>query len=178
MGTMECSRCEGFQMQCMTFLNCCTGGNALSAIFPELHLGVGAKTLWLPDDTKTGGEDGPMEVSVLDSPLCSVAQLLECLTTYAAQNQPITNFLTRVLNPERTGFVEKAMSSNDIGARAKNHLQSAGLYEGHTVHGTRRGSMQHAVQNGMSVEDVSRKAQIKTPAIANLYLNPFGHLGQ
>jgi hypothetical protein len=83
-----------------------------------------------------------MEVAVMDSPLCSVAQLHQCLAAHQGQGHPITNFLTRVLNPERTGFVEKPMSSNDISARLQKHLKSAGLYAGHTVHGTRRGSMQ------------------------------------
>jgi hypothetical protein len=51
------------------------GGSALPAIYPKMHLQPGASTQWLPDDTKTGGEDGPMEVPVLGGSLCSITQL-------------------------------------------------------------------------------------------------------
>jgi hypothetical protein len=88
---------------------------------------------------------------------------------------PSQIFNTRVLTPDRTGFVEKAMSSNDLNIRIQKHMKEAGIYAGHTIHGSRRGSMQHALQNGMSEEDTSRKAH---PAITILYLNPFAHLGR
>jgi hypothetical protein len=60
--------------------------------------------------------------------------------------------------------------------RLQKHMREAGIYAGHTIHGTRQGSMQHALQNGMSEEEISEKAQIRTPAITRLYLNPFAHL--
>jgi hypothetical protein len=79
------------------------GGSALPAIYPKLHLKPGASTQWLPDDTKTGREDGPMEVPVLDGFLCSITQFGLCLTAHEVQHHPITNFITRVLTPDRTG---------------------------------------------------------------------------
>jgi hypothetical protein len=118
-----------------------------------------------------------MEVPVIGGSLCSITQLRLCLRAHEVQQHPITNFLTRVLTQDRTGFCEKPMSSNDISARVQKHLRNAGIYAGHTIHGTRRGSMQHAVQNGVSEEAISRRAQIKTPAITRLYLNPYAHLG-
>jgi hypothetical protein len=154
------------------------GGSALPAIYPKMHLQPGASTQWLPDDTKTGGEDGPMEVPVLGGSLCSITQLGLCLAAHEVQHHPITNFITRVLTPDRTGFAEKAISSNDLNTRVQKHMKEAGIYAGHTIHGSRRGSMQYALQNGMSEEEISRKAQIKTPAITRLYLNPFAHLGR
>jgi hypothetical protein len=95
---------------------------------------------------------------------------------YSTTPSPI--FLARVLTLKRTGSGEKDMPSNDLNIRVQKHKREAGIYAGHTIKGSRRGSMQHALQNGMSEEEIGRMAQIKTPAIPRLFLISFAHLGR
>jgi hypothetical protein len=84
-------------------------------------------------------------------------------SSQSAAPPPNTNFITRVLTPDSTGFVEKAKSSNDLITRVQKHMREAGIYAGHTIHGTRRGSMQPALQNGMSEEEISRRRPDQEP---------------
>ena len=68
------------------------------------------------------------------------------------------------------------MTSSEIANRTKEHLQAAQLYCGQTVHGSRRGSMQHDRYNlNKSVEEVGAAAGIKTAAIVDRYLDRFRH---
>ncbi len=50
-----------------------------------------------------------------------------------------------------------------------------GIYRGQSIHGFRRGSMQHSRDQGESAEAVAQRAKIKTPAIAARYLNKRRH---
>jgi hypothetical protein len=84
-------------------------------------------------------------VPVLGDSLCSITQLGLCPAAHKVQHHPVTNFITRMLTPDRTGFAEKATSSNDLNTRVQNDMKEAGIYAGHTIHGSRRGSMQHAL---------------------------------
>lgn len=55
--------------------------------------------------------------------------------------------------------------------------ERAGVYKGQTVHGFRRGGMQHRKHRlGESTEDIQKQAHIKTPAVAARYLNCCRHL--
>ena len=51
-----------------------------------------------------------------------------------------------------------------------------GLYKGQSVHGFRRGSIQHNKARGVSEGEVARRAQIKTPAVLARYANKRRHL--
>lgn len=46
-----------------------------------------------------------------------------------------------------------------------------GIYRGQSVHGFRRGSMQHSHDQGDTLEQVAGRARIKTPQVAARYLN-------
>ncbi len=46
-----------------------------------------------------------------------------------------------------------------------------GLYRGQSVHGFRRGSMQHSKDLGVPPELVAQRAKIKTPEVAARYFN-------
>ena len=73
---------------------------------------------------------------------------------------------------------KQGLSSTIVANRVRQHLADAKLYRGQTVHGSMRGSMQHAVHVlGHSSEDVAKAAQIRTPAIIQQYLDHFRHCG-
>ena len=60
-------------------------------------------------------------------------------------------------------------------------MKAASTFAGHTVHGSRRGSMQHddAFVLGKSLEEVGGPpAQIGTESIVKRYLDPHRHLYQ
>ena len=149
-----------------------------SIIYPELQLPVGAMVCLMPDRTKTGAKDGPMSVIITKNPACSMSWLVKLMAACDGAGLPITNYLTRPQSKDKKHFLEQGLGSTIIANRVRQHLSDAKLYRGQTVHGSRRGSMQHAVHVlGQSAEDVARAAQIRTPAIAQRYLDRFRHCG-
>ena len=46
-----------------------------------------------------------------------------------------------------------------------------GMYRGQSVHGFRRGGMQHSLAQGAPPELVAQRAKIKTPEVAARYFN-------
>ena len=51
------------------------------------------------------------------------------------------------------------------------YAQELGIYRGQSVHGFRRGSMQHQESLGVPREEIARRAKIKTPEVLARYLN-------
>jgi hypothetical protein len=136
-----------------------------------------AQVDWMPDMTKTGAKDGAMPTFFQGGSQCCLFQLVKCLTAHQAAGAPITNFLTRPLAPCRSVFAEKALTSAAIGVRFKQHLHGAGVYRGQTIHGTRRGSMQHAVHHrGWTADAAGQQAQIRTGRVVKTYLDRAGHI--
>ena len=133
----------------------------------------------VPDRTKVFpfGGGPPMKVKLTGGILCFGHWFGSTLAAYESQGMPITNFLTRICSRDKHSFDESPVSSSDLQNRIKLHFQAAGQYAGHTTHGSRRGKMQHCVYNlGLSVQEASAAAQIKTPAVAALYLDQQRHL--
>lgn len=152
------------------------GQDAVAYIYPELRLHVGAVVCLMPDRTKTGAKDGPMSVMIKKDALCSISWLVRLLALCDAAGLPVTNYLTRPQSKDKKSFLEQGLGSTVVANRVKQHLSDAKLYRGQTVHGSRRGSMQHAVHVlGQSQEEVAKAAQIRTPAITQRYLDPFRH---
>lgn len=138
---------------------------------------LGAQVDWMPDSTKTGARDGAMPTYCQGGPQCCIYQLLQCLVAHQADRLPITNFLTRPLAPCKRAFADKPFASSAMGVRFKGHLQAAGVHRGQTIHGTRRGSMQHAVHERLwTADDVGRQTQICTGRVVNTHLDRAGHL--
>lgn len=136
-----------------------------------------AEVDWMPDSTKTGARDGAMPTFYQGGPYCCITQLTRCLAAHTAAGHPITNFLTRPQAPSKDSFLEKALTSAITGARLKKHLQDAGVYRGQITHGTRRGSMQHAVyEKGWTSEAAGQQAQIRTDRVVKTYLDRAGHI--
>jgi hypothetical protein len=160
------------------FARFAAGQSATSRIYPNFLLSVGQEVAWMPDNTKTGAKDGPMELTVKAGPYCCLTQLFHCLHAHSTAGHPIGNFLTRPLLRDKSGFKEAGMNSADLNMRFKKHLLAAGVYCGQTIHGTRRGSMQHAVHvAGWGIDEVAKRAQIRTPSIVHRYLDRQRHVG-
>ena len=147
-------------------------------IYPEMRLSYGAVVCLMPDRTKTGAKDGPMSVLVTKDLLCSISWLARLCKICDVVGMPITNYLTRPQSKDKRHFLEQGLGSTIVANRVRQHLADAKLYRGQTVHGSRRGSMQHAVHVlGQSPEDVAKAAQIRTPVITQRYLDRFRHCG-
>ena len=140
-----------------------------------LLLPVGSKIALQPDSIKNGDRK-PLEVDMRHDLLCSMTWLNVLLRKSAEYAQLITDFLTRPQSRVKEGFIERGMTSSEIANMTKEHLQAAQLYCGHTVHGSRRGSMQHDeyILNKL-VEEVGDAARIKTASIVHRYLDRFRH---
>ena len=152
-----------------------SGAPGILQVFPVLLLPAGAKVALQPDSIKDG-DRRPLEVVIRHDLLCSMTWLNILLRKSADYGQLIVNFLTRPQSRDKKGFIERGMTSSEIANRTKEHLQAAQLYSGHTVHGSRRGSMQHdRYMLNKSVEEIGATAGIKTTAIVHRYLDRFRH---
>ena len=152
-----------------------SGAPGILQVYPILLLPAGSKIALQPDSIKNGDRK-PLEVIIRHDLLCSMTWLNTLLWKSAEYGQLIATFLTRPQSRDKKQFIERAMTSSEVANRVKEHLQAAQLYRGHTVHGSRRGSMQHDryILN-KSVADVGAAAGIKTVAIVHRYLDRFRH---
>lgn len=81
-------------------------------------------------------------------------------------------FLLRPSIESRAGFKPSALSSSSLNKSFQERLAEHGLGEGETLHGVRRGTMQHQRAQGASVEEVGRRALHAAPfATTELYLD-------
>ena len=152
-----------------------SGAPGILQVYPVLLLPSGSKIALQPDSIKNGDRK-PLEVAIRHDILCSMTWLSILLKKSATYGQPVVNFLTRPQSRDKKGFIERAMTSSEIANRTKERLQAAQLYCGHTVHGSRRGSMQHdRYLLNKSVEEIGAAAGIKTAAIVHRYLDKFRH---
>ena len=152
------------------------GHSAIPYLQPKLSLPKGAKVHQQPDKTKTGARDGPMAVEIRGDKLCSMAWLQKAVALSSELGQPIINFLTRPLGKDKKSFMERGLTSAAVARVDMQYFSAAGIPGKHTVHGSERGSMQHAVHVlGQSAEQAGAAAQLRTPAIILRYLDPFRH---
>ena len=64
------------------------------------------------------------------------------------------------------------MTSSAIWARFTQHLKTAGMYNGESVHSTRRGKMiESSTQHQASIEEVQEAAMIRSKPIALKYID-------
>ena len=125
---------------------------------------MGSKIHLQPDKTKTGARDGPMSVETRGDELCSMTWLCSVLVLSWELGQPITNFLSRPLGKDKKSFSERRLTSAAVARITQQQFGAASITSKHTVHGSRRGSMQHAVHVlGQSADQAGAAAQIRTP---------------
>lgn len=86
-----------------------------------------------------------------------------------------------LLRPQKEngeGFKDCSLSSSDLNKRFQKLLQAHGLWEGETLHGLRRGSLQHDAAGGSSLEAVGRHALHAPPyRTTELYLDTSREVG-
>jgi hypothetical protein len=71
----------------------------------------------------------------------------------------------------------RGLSSSAMTKRVVGHLQRLHLYAGETVYSLKRGSMQYSFYvQGRTMEAIGEAADIDTPAVVQLYLDPHRHL--
>ena len=116
-----------------------------------------------------------MIVTRKDGPLCPIRRLHALLVQSAALGHPITNFLCRPLTACKDGFIESSLTVAAIEDDIDAHFTAAEIPYHATLHGSRRGSLQHHAQQGESMESLGLRAQIKTPSVTQRYLDPTRH---
>lgn len=107
--------------------------------------------------------------------LCVVERLHIFLVTSLRLGHPISSFICRPLNPSRSGFVESSLSVSAFEEDVSHHFTQAEIPYHPTLHGSRRGSLQHHSNQGALFEELAQRAQIKTPAVLQRYLDPSRH---
>jgi hypothetical protein len=108
--------------------------------------------------------------------LCSVERLHQLLLLSHRLGHPVTSFLCRPLNSDKSGFMESSLSVQAFEEDVAAHFASAGVDFHATLHGSRRGALQHHANQGANEAQLSQLAQIKTPAVLQRYLDPQRHL--
>jgi hypothetical protein len=64
------------------------------------------------------------------------------------------------------------MSSSGLTSRSRQHLKSAGLYNGKTCHSFRRGALQHAQALGADEASLMALGQMRSAGTLKRYLDP------
>jgi integrase len=131
----------------------------------------------LPSRTKTAQDSRPGSVVVpatpdADANYCAV-QRLRTYFTWLLDSQG-------EVSPEAFVFHNSTRAaqwaSTALASRFKALLARYCLDEGETVHGIRRGTMQHAYASGVPVLEIMQQACIVTPGICSRYLDIGRHL--
>ena len=126
---------------------------------------------------------GPMEVTV-GVPGCAEGGLLVMLADYAEEcvllKCPIVHHIFRPMTPNHRWLEEKGMTSGAMNKMMKALLSWMGGYNGETLHGVRRGSLQNEYyREGRSLEDIAHRHQFSgTEVLYNRYMNMNAHSGR
>ena len=103
--------------------------------------------------------------------LCFLSRLKVFLWDCLRAGISVSNFLFRPETTNHQNFKDEALSSCCLNRRLQFYLQQLGLFNGETLHGIRRGSMQAEVAKGNSEAAVGAKALQVTPAVTTQYLD-------
>ena len=76
----------------------------------------------------------------------------------------------------RASTSKQPLSTSSVNGALRRRLDAAGLYEGETVHGFKRGRVQHELQHGASEAAVSKKVATSTLSIVRKYGDEGRHL--
>ena len=109
-------------------------------------------------------------------------QLCQLLGSYQSclerHGQQLGQFLFSPLRRDGSALEgSKGLSAAALTQRLVGHLQRRGMYEGESAYSLKRGGMQHAFYvGGQTLAAVGEAADIDTPAVVQLYLDPKRHL--
>ncbi len=156
------------------------GSSALGKLAPVLTLAIGEVWLIKPMQTKTEKANvvQPRRVrfGVGVHHLDPAVWVHRAILMAALARQPITGQLVRTLTRDRQGFQETPLQSTAVNHVFKKRLSEAGVLEGQTPHGIRRGAIQAAVAAGRSPQEVMEQAHMVTPGVFQRYMDPVRHL--
>lgn len=152
------------------------GTSGVPLILPTINMQVGDALHFRPYELKHNMQPTDMLVPYQKGVLCPVTRLQQLLVASFHQGVPITQYLCRPMTADHKGFQETSLSVSAFETDVDHHFTAAGITYHATLHGSRRGSLQTMHQAGQPLSAVGEKAQIKTPNIQALYVNPQGHL--
>jgi hypothetical protein len=115
----------------------------------------------------------PFEVLPTEQAAMCFLQRLHRFAFFASKvGLALEPFLLRPVNTNGIGFKDTCMSSSSLNKRFQKLLSEVGLWEGETLHGVRRGSMQHDAAGGATIEQIGRRALHAPPfSTTALYLD-------
>jgi hypothetical protein len=152
------------------------GVPAAPYLYPTLQIPLGAAVLFKAIELKHNLHPDVMVITRKDGPLCPIQRLHTLLAQSAAQGHPVTQFLCRPLSANKDQFLERSLSVAAFEGDIDTHFTAAHIPYHATLHGSRRGALQHHDQQGHSLEALGLLAQIKTPSVIKRYTDPTRHL--
>ncbi len=156
------------------------GSSAVPSLFPEVKLQAGQEWLIKPMCSKTEKANvvqprrvqfGVAAMSIMDP----VFWVYSVLRTAENAGQPISSYLFRPLARDRQAFQNAALESSALNHAFKKRFAGAGVLDGQTPHGIRRGAMQGGVAAGRSTQDVMAQAHMVSPSVFKRYTDPLRH---
>ena len=148
-----------------------TNSPAIPFLAPKLLLQPNSQLHLHPDTTKNR-KGGYCMVTISGGIMCFTTWLQLAVSAYEEANQPITNHIVRPLHKGTHIFAEKGMTSSAIWGRFTAHLKAMDVYNGESVHSTRRGKMiESTIVHQASIEDVQTAAMIRTKQVAEKYID-------
>ncbi len=156
------------------------GSSILPKLFPALTLQAGEEWLIKPMCSKTEKahvvQPRRVRVGATTPHMNPVFWVVSLLVTAAKAGQPITDYLFRPLAPDRQNFRNAPLESSALKHAFKKRFADAGVLEGQTPYGIRRGVIQAGVAAGRSQEEVMAQAHMLTPGVFKRYTDPLRHL--
>eukprot|EP00884_Botryococcus_braunii_P004912 jgi/Botrbrau1/14421/Bobra.0014s0068.1 len=171
-----CSRGATAVSWCLDDLWLASGTPAGPCLYPSLQIPLGGVVLFKALEIKHNLHPEVMIITRKDGPLCPIQRLHALLVQSAALGHPVTQFLCRPLSSNKDHFIERSLSVAAFEEDIDFHFTAANIPYHATLHGSRRGSLQHHDQQGQTLEALGRLAQIKTPNVTKRYIDPTRHL--
>ena len=148
-----------------------TNSPAIPFLVPQVLLQPNSQLHIHPDVTKNR-KGGHSTVTISSDIMCFTTWLQLLVTSSEEARQPITNYIVRPLHKGTHTFAEKGMTSSAIWARFTSHLKAMDMYNGESVHSTRRGKMiESTFAHQASLEEVQAAAMIRTKQVAEKYID-------
>ena len=148
-----------------------TNSPAIPFLVPQNLLQPNAQLHIHPDHTKNR-KGGYCTVTISCDIMCFTTWLQLLVNASEEAKQPITNHLVRPLQRGTHTFAEKGMTSSAIWARFTSHLKAMCMYNGESVHSTRRGKMiESTMAHHARIDEVQAAAMIRTRYVAERYID-------
>eukprot|EP00878_Enallax_costatus_P003423 GHUV01003634.1.p2 GENE.GHUV01003634.1~~GHUV01003634.1.p2 ORF type:complete len:408 (-),score=155.96 GHUV01003634.1:5007-6095(-) len=125
------------------------------------------------------GSRQPRPVQVQGTPGGRLAELfMAYMQCVQQQGKTLGRYMFSPLQADKQDFkTQQGLSTAAMGSRLVMHLKRLGLYEGESLYSIKRGAMQNEFfVNGCSMQAIGEAADIDTPTVVQMYLDPERHL--